>query len=242
VSGIIAGLRTGEKDKQEGIADNVKIIVVRVVPDGDERDKDVANGIRYAVDNGAKVINMSFGKGFSYNKKTVDEAVQYAAAHDVLLVHAAGNDHEDNDTTDNFPTRRFEGSHKQAKNWIEVGASNSKGMPGSFSNYGKKSVDLFAPGVRIYSTIPDSGFAYLDGTSMASPCVAGVAAIIREYFPKLTAIEVKKILMKSVTPVTFKVPEPGQHGKMVEYADLCISGGVVNAYKAVELAMKKSGK
>jgi cell wall-associated protease len=242
VSGIIAGLRTGEKDKQEGIADNVKIMVVRVVPDGDERDKDVANGIRYAVDNGAKVINMSFGKGFSYNKKTVDEAVQYAAAHDVLLVHAAGNDHEDNDTTDNFPTRRFEGSHKQAKNWIEVGASNSKGMPGSFSNYGKKSVDLFAPGVRIYSTIPDSGFAYLDGTSMASPCVAGVAAIIREYFPKLTAIEVKKILMKSVTPVTFKVPEPGQHGKMVEYADLCISGGVVNAYKAVELAMKKSGK
>ena len=241
VSGIIAGNRTGKPGDAEGIADNAVIMAVRVVPDGDERDKDVANGIRYAVDNGAKVINMSFGKQFSYNKKVVDDAVKYAEAHDVLLVHAAGNDHNNTDSTDNFPKRQYEGSHKEAQNWIEVGASDVHGNPGSFSNYGKKSVDLFAPGVKIYSSVPDTGFAYLNGTSMASPCVAGVATIIREYFPKLSAKQVKKILMKSVTPITTKVPMPGHKDKLVSYSDLCVSGGIVNATKAVELAMKESG-
>jgi len=184
---------------------------------------------------------MSFGKQFSYNKKVVDDAVKYAEAHDVLLVHAAGNDHNNTDSTDNFPKRQYEGSRKEAQNWIEVGASDVHGNPGSFSNYGKKSVDLFAPGVKIYSSVPDTGYAYLNGTSMASPCVAGVATIIREYFPKLTAKQVKKILMKSVTPITTKVPMPGHKDKLVSYSDLCISGGIVNATKAVELAMKESG-
>jgi len=242
VSGIIAGMRTGNPGAQEGIADNVKIMAVRVVPDGDERDKDVANGIRYAVDNGAKVINMSFGKSFSYNKKAVDEAVKYAAAHDVLLVHAAGNENRDNDSVDNFPNRRYEGSHKEAQDWLEVGASDSKGMPGSFSNYGIKTVDLYAPGVRVYSSVPDTGYAYASGTSMASPSAAGVAAIIREYFPKLKAKQVRKILMESVTKIDFKVPQPGHRTNMVSYSDLCISGGIINAYKAVQLAMKMTGK
>ena len=243
VSGIIAGNRTGVPGAQEGIADNAVILVVRAVPDGDERDKDVANAIRYAVDNGAKVVNMSFGKGFSYNKKTVDDAVKYAEAHDVLLVHAAGNDHQDNDTTDNFPNRRMEGSTKEVNDWLEVGASDSKGKPGTFSNYGKKTVDLFAPGVNVYSSIPDSGYAYFNGTSMASPCAAGVATIIREYFPKLSAKQVRNILMESVTKVSFKVPVPAEQGHSpdyVDYSDLCISGGMINAYKAVQLAMKEA--
>ncbi len=240
VSGIIAAVRSGKPDAQEGIADNVQIMVVRTVPDGDERDKDVANGIRYAVDNGARVINMSFGKGFTYNKKAVDEAVKYAEAHDVLLVHAAGNDHSNNDSVDNFPTRIYLGGKAEASNWIEVGASDVKGKPGSFSNYGKHSVDLFAPGVKIYSTIPDTAYAYFNGTSMASPCVAGVAAIIREYFPTLTAKQVKELLMESVTKPTFQVAMPG-YDKMVTYSDLCISGGIVDAYAAVQLAIKKYG-
>lgn len=241
VSGIIAGMRTGEKGKLEGIADNVKIMVLRVVPDGDERDKDVANAIRYAVDNGAKVINMSFGKPYAYNKQTVDDAVKYAEAHDVLLVHAAGNDHDNNDSVGNFPNATFLGTHKQATNWIEVGASDVKGMPASFSNYGKKTVDFFAPGSDVYSSIPDSGYADFSGTSMAAPCVSGVAAILREYFPKLSAEDVKKILTETVTKINFKVPMPG-YNKMVNYSDLCVTGGVVNAYKAVELALKKYGK
>ncbi len=239
VAGIIAGFRTGKAGEQEGIADNVKIMVVRVVPDGDERDKDVANGIRYAVDNGAKIINMSFGKAYAYNKKAVDEAVKYAEDHDVLLVHAAGNDHSDNDTVIDYPNRRYEGTNKEASNWLEVGASDVNGRPGSFSNYGKQSVDLFAPGVKIYSTIPDSGYAYFNGTSMASPCAAGVAAIIREYFPKLSAKEVREILMQSVTKPDFKVVVPGQNDDMVSYADLCISGGIINTQKAVKLAIEQ---
>jgi subtilisin family serine protease len=242
VSGIIAGVRTGKPGEQEGIADNAKIMVIRVVPDGDERDKDVANGIRYAVDNGARIINMSFGKGYAYNKKAVDDAVKYAEAHDVLLIHAAGNDHSNNDSVQDYPNCRYEGTHKQAGNWIEVGASDVLGRPGTFSNYGKKTVDLFAPGVKIYSSIPDSAYAYFNGTSMASPCVAGVAAIIREYFPTLTAKQVKKILMKSVTKVTYKVVLPGREDTYVTYKDLCVSGGMVNAYKAVQLALKKAGK
>ncbi len=241
VSGIIAGDRTGKAGAQEGIADDAVIMAVRAVPDGDERDKDVANAIRYAVDNGARVVNMSFGKPFGTNKDAVDDAVKYAEAHDVLLVHAAGNDHKDNDTTNNFPNRRFAGSHKQADNWLEVGASDIHGNPGSFSNYGKKSVDLFSPGVKIYSTLPDTIFGYESGTSMASPCAAGVACILREYFPSLSAKDIRKILMKSVTKITFKVPMPGNGGLMVNYSDLCISGGIINATKAVELALKKTG-
>lgn len=241
VSGIIAGMRTGKTGMLEGIADNVKIMVLRVVPDGDERDKDVANAIRYAVDNGAKVINMSFGKPYAYNKQTVDNAVKYAEAHDVLLVHAAGNDHNNNDSTGNFPNAGFLGTHKRATNWIEVGASDVKGMPANFSNYGAKTVDLFAPGEDIYSSIPDSGYADFSGTSMAAPCVSGVAAILREYFPQLHAKDIRKILMATVTKINVKVPMPGNH-KMVNYSDLCITGGVVNAEKAVEMALKKYGK
>ncbi|HTB07917.1 MAG TPA: S8 family serine peptidase [Bacteroidia bacterium] len=238
VSGIISADRTGKPGAQEGIADNVQILVVRVVPDGDERDKDVANGIRYAVDNGAKIINMSFGKPYPYNKKTVDEAVKYAEAHDVLLVHAAGNDHNNNDSIADYPNCRYEGTNEHASNWIEVGASDVKGRPATFSNYGAKNVDLFAPGVKIYSTVPDTNYAYLNGTSMATPCVAGVAAIIREYFPKLTAKQVKEILMESVRKMTDKIHMPGHPTNEVTYSDLCVSGGLIDANKAVQLAMK----
>ncbi len=241
VSGIIAGIR-GNGLGSDGIADNVKIMSVRVVPDGDERDKDVANGIRYAVNNGAKIINMSFGKGYAYNKKLVDDAVRYAAAHDVLIVHAAGNDAKDNDNTDNFPNPIYADTHKKAANWLEVGASDKDGNPASFSNYGKKSVDLFAPGVSIYSSIPDTGYAFFDGTSMAAPSASGVAAIIREYFPKLTAVQVRQILIKSVVKIKKKVPMPGNEGKKVKFKSLCVTGGIVNAYKAVELAEKMTGQ
>jgi len=235
VSGIIAGIR-GNNLGSDGIADNVKILVVRAVPDGDERDKDVANGIRYAVDNGAKIISMSFGKGYAYNKHTVDDAVRYAVAHDVLLIHAAGNDAKDNDTTDNFPNPIYADTHEKAATWIEVGASDKDGNPASFSNYGEKSVDLFSPGVSIYSSIPDTAYAFFDGTSMAAPAVSGVAAIIREYFPKLTAVQVKDILMRSVVKIKQRVPMPGNGDKKVKFTKLCVTGGIINAYKAVQLA------
>ncbi len=233
-----------------GVCDNAKIMGVRVVPDGDERDKDVANGIRYAVDNGAKVINMSFGKSYSWNKQVVDEAIKYAEAHDVLLVHAAGNDGKNNDNTDNFPNKNFEKRPlfgcKQAKNWVEVGALNWQDgdrLAAPFSNYGKKNVDLFAPGMAINSTAPDNEYQDAQGTSMASPVAAGVAALIRSYYPDLTAEQVRNILMKSVTKVDRKVIKPGTKDEMVPFSSLSASGGIVNAYEALLLAAKtKPGK
>ena len=225
VAGIIAAVRNNNTGIN-GIADNVRIMSVRTVPNGDERDKDVANAIRYAAENGAKVINMSFGKGYSWDKKAVDDAVKYAMSKDILLVHAAGNEGKDLDGTDNFPNRRYADSSGEAKGWIEVGASNWKDdetLVANFSNYGKTSVDVFAPGVQIYSCTPGSHYETFDGTSMAAPVVVGLAALIREYYPKLTAVQVKEIIMKSVI-------------KRDMLKDKCVSGGVVNAYNALKLA------
>lgn len=239
VSGIIGAVRDNAIGIR-GVANNVRIIAVRVVPDGDERDKDVANGIRYAVDNGARVINMSFGKGYSWDKKAVDDAVKYAVSKDVLLIHAAGNDGKDLGKEVNFPTRVYGDSSGMAGAWIEVGASgftDDSTLVASFSNYGKTQVDVFAPGVNIYSTTPGSHYANHDGTSMAAPVVTGLAALIREYYPKLSALQVKDIILSSVVkvshPVTIRVDGAS---KQVLMSDISVSGGVVNAYQALKLA------
>ncbi|MCR8556959.1 S8 family serine peptidase [Mucilaginibacter sp. BJC16-A38] len=224
VAGIIAGIR-GNGLGADGIADHVKILAIRTVPDGDERDKDVANAIRYAADHGAKVINMSFGKAYSQDKKAVDEAVKYALKKDVLLVQAAGNNNENIDSVANFPNRQYLHG-EDAGAYIVVGASGlhpDSTLKASFSNYGKTAVDVFAPGVQIYSSIPGSKYAYFDGTSMACPVVAGLAALIREYYPKLSAVQVKEIILRSVVKSDF-------------LAKYCLTGGVVNVYNALQLA------
>jgi len=239
VAGIIGAVRNNGIGIN-GVADHVQIMTIRVVPEGDERDKDVANGIRYAVDNGAKEINMSFGKGYSQDKTAVDDAVNYAMAHDVLIVHAAGNENENLDSIRNFPNRVYADGSGQADAWIEVGASGpnwGRDLKAAFSNYGKISVDVFAPGVQILSTVPGSKYQKYDGTSMAAPVVSGLAALLREYYPKLTAIQVKEIIMKSVVPFPHHVFVM-QHGRQmaIEFSELSRSGGVVNAYQAVQMA------
>jgi len=238
VSGIIAAIRNNNIGIN-GVAHNVKIMAVRTVPEGDEYDKDVANGIRYAVDNGAKVINMSFGKGYSPQSQWVFDAIKYAASKDVLLVHAAGNDGEDNDKVGNFPNDAPDWITEIADNMITVGAlspSFDENLPASFSNYGKLNVDVFAPGVQIYSTIPNNSYEYFDGTSMASPEVAGVAALIRSYYPKLSASQVKHILMNSGIKIEQDVLLPGTKDKKVPFASLSVSGRIVNAYNALRMA------
>lgn len=250
VAGIVGAVRNN-KLGMDGVAQNVRLMSVRTVPDGDERDKDVANAIRYAVDNGASIINMSFGKGYSPDKKIVDEAVKYAEKNDVLLVHAAGNSAQDNDTEANFPNDYlgksgflFFKKPKYAKNWIEVGALSYKkdaDMIATFSNYGEKGVDLFAPGVQIFATIPGGSYQNLQGTSMAAPVVAGVAAVVRSAYPALTAQQVKDILMKSVSPFTTPVKVPGTD-KTLPFNKLSVSGGVVNVYNALKMAETVKGK
>ena len=245
VGGII-GAERGNGIGMDGVADNVRIMTIRAVPDGDERDKDVAAAIRYAVDNGASVINMSFGKAYSWNKDIVNKAVKYAMKKDVLLVHAAGNSNQDNDTTDNFPNDSYKKNPaKKASNWLEIGALDWKGetnAPARFSNYGKNNVDVFAPGVDIYATWPDNGYNAISGTSMASPACAGVAAALRSYFPALSAADVREIIMESSTKLDWDVLLPGQEegGKTVPFSELSVSGGTVNMYNAVKMAMART--
>jgi subtilisin family serine protease len=227
-----------------GVADNVRIMSVRTVPNGDERDKDVANAIIYAVDNGASVINMSFGKGYSYDEGIVEKAIKYARKKDVLLVHAAGNSAENNDVTSNFPNDLLGKREKEASNWLEIGASNW-GEDGNdlatFSNYGKDQVDVFAPGVDLYATVPQSDYRAMSGTSMASPVVAGVAALLRSYYPALTAEQVKSIIMESAIIVNEEVNMPGSD-EMVKLSEISKTGGVINVVEAVKLAEKTKGK
>lgn len=241
VAGIIAAKRANSLGI-DGVANATLIMPIRAVPQGDERDKDVANAIYYAVNNGAKVINMSFGKSYSPDKAAVDKAVKYGASKDVLFVHAAGNDAKNVDVEDNFPKSGYLDGGNDTGSWLEVGASGWKddeSLPASFSNYGAKTVAIFAPGVSINSTVPGSKYANHQGTSMAAPVVAGVAALIREYYPSLSAKQVKEILLKSVTKVTHKVRKPGTE-ELVDFTDLCVSGGIVNAYQALLLAKSYS--
>lgn len=294
VSGIIAANRNNNIGIK-GVAESVLIMPIRVVPEGDERDKDVANGIRYAVDNGARIINMSFGKNFKWDKAVVDEAIRYAEEKGVLLVHAAGNDNLNNDRADVYPTKYYDseaaaayykkmkkpivdlftpparkspGNNRMpgpdprlsrtktpltpvldtakfdlphAKNWIEVGASaymEGDELKASFSNYGKYTVDVFAPGFMINSTVPGSKYEEFDGTSMAAPVVSGLAALILSHYPDLTAVQVKEIILKSVRKVDRKVKhqdEKGVSGRIL-FSELSRTGGIVNAYNALKLA------
>lgn len=247
VAGIIAAVRHNGIG-MDGVADNVRIMSVRTVPDGDEHDKDVANAIIYAVDNGATIINMSFGKGESPQKSAVDRAVRYAAKRDVLLVHAAGNDGKENTLDNNFPNRSFlkKGlfGPKYAPNWIEVGALNWRGgenLAAEFSNYSSKYVDIFAPGTAIYSTYPDNTYRRNDGTSMAAPTVAGAAAVLRAYFPDLTAVQVKDILMRSAAKQSGNTTIPGG-SDLVPFSKLSVSGGILDLEAAVKLAEQTKGK
>ncbi|HEY6900485.1 MAG TPA: S8 family peptidase [Puia sp.] len=243
VAGII-GAERGNGKGMDGVADNVRIMMIRAVPNGDEHDKDIALAIRYAVDNGAKVINMSFGKNLSPQKAWVDSAVKYAESKGVLLIHAAGNDAADVDTTDNFPNPNYRHTTITASNWITVGASSDPlAEPGfesytaSFSNYGKKEVDVFAPGTRIYSSLPGGNkYGNLQGTSMAAPVVTGVAALLLEYYPSLTPQQVKYCIEKSAVHLTARVKRPGSEGTMTTLNDISTSGGIINAYEALKVA------
>lgn len=241
VSGIIAASRTNNVGIN-GIADNVKIMVIRAVPDGDEHDKDIANAIRYAVENGAKVINMSFGKSFSPQKKWVDDAVRLAESKGVLLVHAAGNESNNLDSTENYPNPYLKEEKRKVTNWITVGASgpSADNLAAYFSNYSAKEVDVFAPGSSIYSTVPGGNtYENESGTSMASPVVAGLAGLILSRFPDLSPAEVKQAIEKSAAPISQTVGLPNKAGEsttQVPFTALSRSGGVINAGEALKWA------
>ena len=239
VAGIVAAERNNGKGAN-GVANNVEIMSIRAVPNGDEYDKDVAKAIRYAVDNGAKVINGSFGKSFSPHSQWVRDAIKYAASKDVLIVHAAGNDSKDIDLEPNYPSDNVNGA-EVADNYISVGALAPKygsKMVASFSNYGDQNVDVFAPGAQVYSTTPENEYDTKGGTSMAAPAVAGLAALIRSQYPKLSAVQVKKVILDSGLPLTTKVVVGGDSSDVRAFSELSKSGRIANAYNALIMASK----
>lgn len=242
VAGIIGAERNNGKGAN-GVANNVSIMSIRAVPNGDEYDKDIALGIRYAVDNGAKVINGSFGKSFSPNAQWVYDAIQYAADNDVVFVHAAGNDgaNLDDASNPNFPNDQINIGPEISDNVITVGALDPKygsELLASYSNYGKINVDVFAPGTDIYSTYPNNEYEYSPGTSMAAPAVAGVAALLFSQYPSLTASQVKKIILQSGLPIKAKVVLGGDNSKSATLQSISVSGKIVNAYNALIMGSK----
>lgn len=251
-AGIIGAVR-GNGIGNDGVASDVAIMSLRAVPNGDEWDKDIALAVRYAVDNGAQVINMSFGKSYSPEQAQIIEAFRYAEQNGVLVVHAAGNEAADNNIAENYPRPKYAAMDQAFTNWIEVGASTrfkkakvkegmilQDGIAADFSNYGNNTVDVFAPGHDIYSTVPNNEYDVFDGTSMAGPMVAGTAALIKSYYPELTMFEVRDIILQSVQKTNQTMPLPGDPEKMVTLTQLSKTGGIVNVYNAIELAERFS--
>lgn len=244
VGGIVGSIR-GNKLGGDGVADNVKLMSLRAVPNGDEFDKDIALAVRYAVDNGAQVINMSFGKSYSPLAKDVYEAFAYADSKGVLLVHAAGNDAKDIDVEPNFPTYKYDFQDKRLDHYLTIGASTrfatvkkqaNGNLAASFSNYGQTGVDVFAPGFEIYNAVPQSEYMQLQGTSMAAPMVSGAAALLKSYFPKLSMKEIKDILLSTAT--SYKGSQQTKPGEQtaVDFGTLSVTGGVINLPAAVKAA------
>jgi len=243
VSGIISGNRKIE-DGNKGINNLAEIMVLRAVPNGDEYDKDVALAIRYAVDNGAKIINGSFGKYFSSNPEWVIDAIRYASENDVLFIAGAGNESKDLDSlsNDSYPNDQYFNKDEFSETFIKVGASSinlDENFTAYFSNYGKINVDIFAPGVDIYSSMPNNKYKFQDGTSMASPVVAGIASLIMSYFPRLSAKKVKEIILESGIDIDLEIGNLGDKKNFNEYSK---SGKLVNAYNALILASKSRRK
>lgn len=242
--GGISGAVRGNGIGVDGVAKGVSIMSIRAVPNGDERDKDVANAIRYAVDNGAHIINMSFGKAYSPQKHLVDEAVKYADSRGVLMIRAAGNDGGDVGQTPSYPVATYDGGGR-AQNWIEVGASSWKGgdsLVALFSNYGQREVDVFAPGEDIHSTVPGNAYRSVSGTSMAAPVVTGLAAMLMSYYPDLTATDVKRIILQSARRYPeVQVVVPGRPGVKAPFGTLSATGGIVDAFGAIQMAERMSG-
>lgn len=242
VAAIIAAGRNNGKGAN-GVANNVKIMSIRAVPNGDEYDKDIALAIRYAADNGAQIINTSFGKHYSPHSDWVMEAIVYAASKDVLIVNAAGNESIDLDTKNVYPNDALDNGPEISDNFISVGSLDPKygsKMVSSFSNYGKINVDIFAPGGQIYSAVPGNAYKTYGGTSMASPGVAGIAALIRSYYPKFTAPQVKKIILDSGLLLTTKVAVGGDASNIKPFNELSKSQKIANAYNALLLAEQRS--
>jgi subtilisin family serine protease len=240
VGGIVGAIR-GNGLGGDGVANDVLLMSIRAVPNGDEFDKDIALAVRYAVDNGAQVINMSFGKKYSPHQKEVYEAFKYADSKGVLCIHAAGNDHKDIDVEPNYPTSLYSFQTEKLDHFLTIGASTKNAkekLPSSFSNYGKRGVEVFAPGSEIYNAVPQSEYMILQGTSMACPMVSGVAAMLKSYFPEMTMKEISDVMLSTATSYKGVNQIHPETKELTDFADLSVVGGVINVKNAVSKCLK----
>jgi len=244
ISGLIIAKSINEEDSIE-IVDHIKIMPLCISSYGNEHDKDIALAIRYAVNNGAKVINMSIGKEFSLHKNWVFDAFKYAEQHDVLIVSGAGNSKYDlNIYNHYYPNDNINNEREVSDNFIKIGATTyhvNEKLFWKYSNYGNIDVDVFAPGYRIYSTVPTEKKYKLQsgGTSLSCAITSNIAALIRSYYPNLSASQVKHILMDSGVEYTFNVKIGDT---LLPFKTLSKSGKVVNAYNALIMADSVSPK
>lgn len=245
----VAGLLAAQRNNNlglNGISDYIKIMPVVMVAEGDEHDKEVALGIKYAVENGAQIINMSWGKYQSLHLDWVRDAFKYAAENNVLLVAAAGNAEKNIDLEPKYPNDEIDGA-EFVDNYILAGGLTHRydsTMVSSFSNYGKKAVDIFAPASDIYTLAVNNEYDSDSGTSFASPLVSGTAAILKSYFPNLTAVQLKEIILKSGTEIDLMVKRPGdeENAPLIPFSSLSKTGRILNVYNALRMAEEVSKK
>ncbi|WP_053002641.1 S8 family serine peptidase [Kordia jejudonensis] len=245
--GVIFAKKNSEIGVTGIIRNEAKAMILPVAPYGDTHDKDIALAIRYAVDNGADIINMSLGKEFSLYEDWVIDAIKYASINDVLIIKSAGNRRFDLDKVLNYPNDAKNHSKEYVDNFLKVGATTNKidsTLVHNNSSYGKKEVDIFAPGKFVFTTLNDQKYGYRSGTSLSSALVSGIAGLIRSYYPNLTASEVKQIIMESGVSYDIMVNKPSTSDKkeLVPFSSLSKSGKIVNAYNALLMAEEVSKK
>lgn len=246
--GIIGGKR-GNGLGNDGIMDEAEIMALRVTASGGEPYiKDMVLAIRYAADHGVDIIvlpqqNTLYPDG---QKEWMIEALRYAESKGILVIVPAWELSQDLAKQTFYPNRRMTGD-KELTNLMVISSSDKEGNPSLNANYGAKELDLFAPGINIYSAYTGDTYQIGSGVGLASASVAGVAALIKAYYPHLTGSQIRDILLESVTSRKGVEVEKGIEvdGKQTQdlflFDDLCLSGGILNAYQAI-MAADKLGK
>ncbi|MBG7630454.1 MAG: S8 family serine peptidase [Bacteroidetes bacterium] len=243
VSGVLAAHRTNNKGVR-GITNTVKLMPLCIQAKfGAETDKDLALSIKYAVENGAQVINISANRTYELHNEWVQQALLYAEEQNVLVVKGAGNSETDIDKIITYPNKNTK--DHVLNNFIVVGATgmelNSNFKP-VWANYGRKTVDFYAPGESILTTTPFDSYKVDSGSSLSTAITSGVAALLLSYYPDLKVSEIRQILMESATRYDLDIELDYDSNTTVPFSKLSNSGGVLNAFNAFVLAEKISHK
>ncbi|MFD2585914.1 S8 family serine peptidase [Croceitalea marina] len=241
IGGVIVKTYKAITENLPDEAENIEIMPISIFPEnGAEFEEDIAKAIRYAVNNGADIINYSSSIRFLLKPSLLYEALLYAEKHNVLIVTSAGNTGENLDKIMTHPRKKYK--KYRLSNLIMVGMSDSTIGPNLkpiHGNYGKETVDLFAPGTDFLTTNPKNEYFKTSGSSISSAIVATTCATIKLYHPKLKAAEIREIILQSVSKYNGEIFLDEGGKTKVLFTDLCMAGGILNVENAFKLAVKK---